>query len=367
MPKTPAEKEESRPEPALIWTPGAKSILSPVGVHRRGRKVLITGLYKTGKSYFAASAPHPICGFDCGDENGLQPYLDESQGDVCIFIESVQNLRDGLEFLFKNESFFKSSVFDPTNLLYSQYQDEKASEFGVHDRDCATHEDDPCDCDPKIHGRWKAVKGEWITMRRRLRRSRFNIIYTCHLKDTLYETTDEGKPGETKKKTTIRSVQLPQIEKNIPYDVDFILQTDVERDRYHKPLPKHTITYIGGRRPKAIPASELHAGKKWTFDAKQEQNPWGKVIAPLDEQWSAGAVDHLGLDPVEAARVASELMLDYQNSEVGRLVALIGRAADMGGLAEVWRREVEPSMRNLGDEQKTLITKAKDDKKAELA
>ena len=331
---------------AATLPPHLASLQLTSGSYRAGMKLLITGRSKTGKSFFAASAPPPILALACG-EPGIIPYLDPARGDVGLEIYTPEDYYAAIEFACTHEKDFATIVIDNDNLAWAQtlehFEEDAGRELKGTD--------------------WRKIKGPRKAALRKLMRSRLNVVMTCWLKDVIY-TTEDAPPG-VEGKTKLLPQENPDAEKNVPYAVDLIFQTDVVRDKLFKPTSKHTVTFIGGRRPRTVSPEELFTGKVWPFDARKPVNVWDTVIKPFQERWVEGGVDHLGVDPLAAGAAREEMEDAYQQQEVGRLLALIKGVQTIDEYKQLGKTE-EVAVNQLTGTHKELVMASIKAKKGEL-
>jgi hypothetical protein len=335
------DTDPTAPRPTL--PPRLAALQSQVGAHRYGRKVLVYGRYKTGKSYLATTAPGPILAAACG-EDGISQYLNKARGDVCIQILSPDDLMAFVEFARQNEHFFKSVVVDNADLLWAEWMDFHEEKLG---RELQAKD-------------WRVIKSDWKVFLYRSNRALFNFIQTCGLRDVRYET-------EGNKVTGVHAQEIPAAEKNIPRVADFIFQTDVLKDKLMKPTEWHTLTYMGGRRPRSIPPEELFTGRTWKFSSKKDNDVWGQVIAPLDAKWSEGAVDYLGIDPYEAQSAEASIRATGEDELVGRMRRLIEECPDEQYTRQYFETNIAPELLGAAKGIKDRIISAHTAKKAAVA
>ncbi len=348
MSPAPDAPPETKVSPHLIVPPSIARLRSPVGVHRRGMKVLAFGEPKSGKSFLLAHMPHPIYAIDAG-EGGIQEYLDHSLGDECFESTNPESFLKLVEFAIKHEDHFNSLAVDPATTTWDEWMDFWSNKFGG-----------------QITGpQWNQVKGPWKIINRQIMRSKLNVGYSAWLKDILFERK-EVAPG-IEGKLNIRPVELPSVERKTPYHMDIMLQTSIVRDEKNRPTPRHRITLTGGRRPKTVNPEEFFVGKTWDFNAKKPVNPWKVIVQPIAEQWDNGAVDYLGLD--EKAINGEDKDLEKLTAEltVGQLVSLIEKQTDMQEYKDrVWPNEIQPIIDELGEEYKGIVINAHEAAKRRL-
>jgi hypothetical protein len=196
-------------------------------------------------------------------------------------------------------------------------------------------------------------------------RCKLNVGQAAWMKEVVYERP-EIAPG-IEGKLTIRPVEVPQVERKIPYHVDILLQTSIVLDSKNRPTNKHRITLTGGRRPRSISPEDFHVGKRWTFDSKNPVDPWETIIQPLIEKWDDGAVDFLGMD--EKAINGEEKDIDKvtQDYTMGCMISLIQAQTDFQVYRDrVWTNEIAPIIDELDEEHKKTVLEAHDKKKKEL-
>jgi hypothetical protein len=249
-----------------------------------------------------------------------------------------------IDFARKNERWFKSAGVDNADLLWAEWMDFHEEKLG--------HEIKAKD--------WRTVKADWKVFQYRTNRAPFHFIQTCGMRDVRYETDGD-------KITGVAAQEIPAAEKNIPRVADFIFQTDVLKDKLMKPTEWHTLTYMGGRRPKSIPPTELYTGRQWKFSSKKDNDVWGQVIAPLDAKWSEGAVDYLGVDPSEAQDATQEIRMTGEDELVGRMRRVIEECpADKYDRA-FFEQNIAPELLGVSKRVQERIRDAHEAKKAAVA
>lgn len=346
MADTPTPQE--KPAPILIVPPSIARLRSPVGLHRRGMKVLVYGESKSGKSTTLASFPNPILAIDSG-EGGIGLYLDSAKGDECFEATNPEAFLNLCEFALKHENHFKTLVIDPVTTTWEDWMDYWSEKFGGD-----------------IKGpQWNQVKGPWKVLAKQLNRSKLNVGQAAWLKDLVWERP-ESQPG-VQGQLQIRAVEVPQVERKTVYHVDILLQTSIVRDAKNRPTNKHRITLAGGRRPRTVDPSHFHVGKTWDFDSKKPTSPWDTIIAPIAAQWDDGAVDYLGMDAREAGAESVELEKATQDYTVGCMLRVIAEQTNFQVYRDrVWPNEIAPIIDELDAEHKAIVMKAHEEAKVRL-
>jgi hypothetical protein len=320
------------------------ALRSQAGKHRSGRKLLIFGDGKTGKGFFAGSAPKPIAALAC-IEPGIVPYLDKSKGDEVLEIYSRNDYYEAVGYFLKKQDKYASVIIDNVDLLFAQIMADTEVELG---RD--------------IKGRdWGPIKGLWNSVLFQVGRSKQNCIFTAGRRDIQF-TTEEGSMPGSEGRMVIAAQDVPHAEKNVIRFVDLVFKTDIVKNKLNQPTPIHTVTYTGGRRPTSIPPEDLHTGKVWKFDNRKPENVWDKIIAPLDAAWSEGAVEHLGINPNEAAEAEVEMKTAFEQQELGRLTAAFAACKTREELVTCWTAN-EAAKDALSEPTRKLVIAAKDAKK----
>lgn len=328
----------------LTIPPQLLRFASPIGVHRRGIKALVFGPPDAGKSFFLAHMPSPKVVIDANEEGGIQTYL--RPNDYYFNMSHPEAINDALSFALANESKLASLCIDGMSGMWEEFMDFWAKKLGGEIQG----------------GDWRKVKGPWKLILKRLMRSKLNIGFSAWLKDIAYDQVDQGSI----KKLDIRPVDVAQVEKTLPYTVDFILKCDVILDRKKVPTQYRSITVYKARRPKSIPPTELYSGKQWKFDQKNPVNPWEVVIEPYIQRWQEGAVDYIGTDPLEEQYESRSLEDASQAHEFDRIVRLINEQTNLDHYAMVWAKEIDPHLRSMSAARLALITDMHNRKKAEL-
>lgn len=316
---------------------------SPVGIHRRGMKVLVFGPPDSGKSYFLAHMPSPKVVIDANEEGGIQAYL--RPNDTYFNMSHPEAINDAIGFVLNNEGRLASLAIDGMSGMWEEFMDYWAKKLGgeIQAQD------------------WRKVKAPWKLFLKRVMRSRMNVGFSAWLKDTVY---DQGEGPM--KKLDIRRVDVPQIEKTVPYTVDFIFKCETQLDRKSFPTPIKVIRVYKARRPRSIPPSELFAGKEWKFDQRSPVDPWLHIIEPLVQRWEEGAVDHLGSDPMEEQYELRGLDDVMQDNELARILRLIKDQTNYEQYKMVWAKEIDPALRSLSEQRLAMVTEAHARKRAEL-
>lgn len=329
-------------KPIVLVPPSIAKLRSPIGVHRRGMKILIFGESKSGKSYFLSHMPHPIFAIDAG-EGGIQSYLDADKGDQCFEATSPEAHLNLCDYALNNEDKFASLVIDPVTTSWEDWMDYWSEKLGG-----------------QITGpQWRQVKGPWKALAKRLNRSKLNVGQSAWLKDILYEKPEKA-PG-VEGSLTIRPIEVPQVERKTIYHVDIILQTAIVRDIKNRPTTKHRVTLAGGRRPKAVDPEDFHVGKTWTFDARKPIDPWKVIIDPILEKWDNGAVDHLGIDERDAENEMKSIDEASQDYTVGQILMLMEQQTSLQTYKDrTWPNEISPIVNELDKAHQDRIMKEHD-------
>lgn len=316
----------------------------PPGTHRRGMKVLVFGPTDGGKSFFLAHMPSPKVILDANAEGGISAYLRPE--DECLPVTNPELFTRAIDFILKNEDKIQSVCIDGMTGAWEEFMDFWAQKLGGDIQG----------------GDWRKVKGPWKLLLKRLMRSRLHVGFSAWQKDILYDQQDNAGM----KKLEIRQQDVPNIEKTVPYTVDFILKADVVRDRKNVPTPYRTLTVYKARRPRSISPADLYSGKQWKFDQKNPVNPWEIVIEPYMNQWQEGAVDHLGSDPIEEEYEGRLLDAVVADQDLAYILQVIAKQTDLRDYQMAWAKEIDPKLPKLGEERKKLVVEAHARKKAEL-
>ena len=337
--------ESAAPAVSPLELPAAlKRFSSPIGVHRRGIKVMVFGPPDSGKSFFLAHMPSPKVVIDANEEGGIQTYL--RPDDTYFNMSNPEAIAAAINFVFENEGKLASFCIDGMSGMWEETMDYWAKKLGGEIQG----------------GDWRKVKGPWKLMLKRLMRSKLNIGFSAWLKDVGYEQVDQGGI----KKLEIKSIDVPQAEKTIAYTVDFILKSDTVLDRKKVPTQYRTLTVYKARRPRSISPSDLFSGKQWKFDQKQPVNPWEIVIEPFIQQWQEGAVDYLGCDPAEEMSELRMIEDTSQDNDLARVLQLIAAQTDAEMYRKAWPREIAPLLTGMTAGRIALVTDAHNRKKLEL-
>jgi hypothetical protein len=290
----------------------------------------------------------------CG-ENGIELYLHPERGDASVFVDDADSYLAALNFALTNPAV-KSIVVDGINLAFADWMSSWEDELKVEE----------------LKGpHWRKVKGPWREVHRRVMNSPKNFGCSAWPKGVKYvqETQEAKMPGaEPKKNLVILEQDAPHVEAMIPFAVDMCLKTEIELNKKFAPTAIHRITYMGGRRPASIPASELHTGKFWRFDSSKvdEISPFDKVLKPIIEKWQDGAIEYVGLNPKEGEREVTAAKVAYEDQVVGAVLAGFKEATTMDGLVKVWN-ESEAARLELPPNKRDIINAAKNARKGELA
>lgn len=342
------------PPKYLTIPPILQQQLIHAGTYRKFMKILWIGRYKTGKSFALASYPKPILAASGGDEDGISQYLDKTQGDVAFRIETPDQLAAFVDFAVRNVDHFRSCVLDPITLIYDDYQDAWSAKFGG-----------------EIKGKnWNPVKAPWKIFRRAMKRANIHVGMSAHLKEVQYEN-EAGAPGE-KEKLVIKPVEMPRIERQLPYDADLMFQCHQQLDKKNRPTPIHEIEFIGGRRPRTIAPTDLYTGKKWIFDERKPESPWEKIIVPLLAAWEEGATDMVGfdgmdLDPRGAQDDLAETESMSQDYLLGSMLTAIAAQTSLAEYSSgAWPEKILPFIDKLTPDRKAQVLQAHEAKKIAL-
>lgn len=187
---------------SVALPPRLAALQSQTGKHRAGRKILVFGDSKTGKSFFAASAPHPIAALAC-IEPGIVPYLRKDKGDMSFEINTRDDYYAAMDFLLKQQDNFATIVIDNGDLLFAQIMGEAEDELN---RELKAQD-------------WRAIKGLWNSTLFAVGRSKQNFVMTVGRKDIAF-TREEGHMPGIEGKMVIVPQDLPHAEKNVPRFVE---------------------------------------------------------------------------------------------------------------------------------------------------
>lgn len=330
--------------PTITLPPHLAALQAQAGKHRKGRKILVYGEAKTGKSFFAATAPKPILALACG-EPGIVPYLTAKDGDIGLEIYNGEDFYKAVEWGLEHTDDFASLVIDNINLAWALAREGYEEEFG------------------EIKGRmWGTVKKPWHRFLFKAMRSQANVVMTAWTKKTVWGP-EEAMPGQ-QAGLSIKPSDIPNVEEKVNYTPDLIFRTEVLLDSKFRPTPIHTVTFTGGRRPKSVPPTELYTGKVWKFDSRKPVDVWQEVIGPLDAKWMEGAVEHLEIDPEGALLAEREMREAYLATECLRVVEEINACQSPQLAKELWERAWEPVYKELSAERRALVDEAKAKAKA---
>lgn len=343
----------SEPVTPLVLPPSLAKLETPAGFHHLGIKALFHGPAKAGKSFALASFPHPIFAIVCG-EAGIEDYLRPELGDKSLKVSNPDQYIEAMEFALKHP-FWASIVVDNINLVFADWMEAWETKLNVDQLE-AKH--------------WRKVKDPWKTIHRQAMLSKKNFGCSAWPKDIKYtqEEIPAKMPG-AEPKMVVKPVEqdVAHVEKMIPFAVDMLFKVEIELDAKFRPTKIHRITYLGGRRPKSIPPSQLHAGKFWRFDSSKddEETPFEKVLKPIMEKWAEGAVEYVAQDEVEAGREVGEATVLWEDTIVGRTLALFGDARSMADLKKLWDAN-QADINSLPKGKRDIVEAAKDKRKLEL-
>lgn len=262
---------------------------TPAGIHRGGIKAGWFGKWKSGKSRILAWYPSPKVVIDCGN-GGIQPFLGPE--DVIFEAPNLEIYRKGMAFALKHESDFASVVIDDGSELWTGWMNDWQDENLKEGQDI-------------VAKHWRPIKRPWKKGLRALARSKMHVGWSTRLKDIEYYK-EETAPGVEDPKVKVKPVVSLEGEKNVPYIFDLIFYTEAIFDFNGRPTPEHKITFWAGRVPLNL-VSQLYIGKSWSFDARDPVSVWEKIIEPIYDKWTVGAVEHLGIDPAKAKQAMLEI------------------------------------------------------------
>lgn len=328
--------------------PALRPFILPLGKHRKALKCLHFGKWKTWKSYTLAGYPSPKVVVGGG---GITPYLRPDSGDVPFDAEHSPDLvMSATELALKNQDYFKSIVYDDSTNVWAYWMEGFAEKLKLDDIQAKD---------------WRHIKGPLKKMQRQLDHSGLHVGFGAHLKDVEYGEDSAG--SSEKKKLNVRSVIVPEIEKNFPYVLDLAFFHETLRDSKDVPKPAHKLTFYFGRVPRNL-VKEMRIGKSWDFIDQELKNPWDEIVAPLLPVWEDGAAEHLGIDPDKADLAVAEMAAAAEDMEVGTCLSIIGRDyADIGAFRTAYEREVVPLYMQIRDtKRRAIVDKAKDERKAAL-
>jgi hypothetical protein len=323
----------------------------PTGVHRKWLKLVAFGKWKSGKSFFLSHFPPPLVAIDCGD-GGISGYFPKDDPNyVCFQVTDPVRYNQAIDWALEHQDEINSVVVDPLTELWTDHLDWHQENLGVSEIK---------------GGHWKDVKMPWRLNLARLKRGRFHLGYSTWVREVDYkEDKDDVGPGE-RGRLVISAQEVPQMERTVGYNIDMIFETKAVLDSLNKPTGQYEVVFWGGRIPTAVPPEMLYIGKTWRFDARKPENTWEKVIAPAMEHWADGAVDVLGLDPVEARESRHGLDVLAQDEAVGRLIRLIEAQTELKAYTEFFAQQVQPEFLMLSEDRKAKIKEAHLKKKGEL-
>lgn len=332
--------EEDPTKQTVLVPPNLAHMVMPLGVHKRGMKILTWGEAGGGKSPFLASFPSPKVVIDSG-EGGVTQYLKPDSGDVAFWVTHPDDFHKIVEYAMDNLDVLKSFVVDPATLLWEDWMDSFNEEFGGD----------------IVGGQWKDVKAPWKMLHRLLNRSPLHVGYSAWVNDIRYDQP-ETAPG-VKGKLKIQAQETPKIEKRLPHNIDLALQFRVRRDSKMLPTSLHDIIVTKARRPHSLDPEDLYIGKKWTFDERKPIDFWDVIVKPLLLNWSDGAVDYLGIDPREVKKEESEVREAAMDHAAGRMIRLISEQTDGNHYKhEVWPSKIAPLFQQLDEPHQKVVLDA---------
>jgi hypothetical protein len=330
--------------------PSLASIQLPTGVHNKWLKFIAFGGYKTGKSWFLKDMPPPLLAIDCG-EGGIGMYLPKNDPNyVCIQVTTPPQFMDAINWAVKNEKWLNSVAIDGFTTHWGDHMDWWTEELEVEEIK---------------GGNWRQVKPPWKLNLLRARRATFHVGYSAWVKETLY-TEESEAPGE-KASLKIKPQAVPALERTVGYTIDMLFECGVKLNQLQQPTHEHFVRLFGGRRPLSVPPKDFHIGKTWNFSAKQPENVWDTVVAPLLPKWEENGIEHVGIDPKAAARAEADLQEVAQDNEVGRLLRIIKeRYTSMADAKQAWEQEVHPALAKLPKDRREAVMAAHEKAKKAL-
>lgn len=318
----------------------------PVGVHRKHLKILAFGGPGSGKSTLAAAAPGRVVLLD-GGERATGLYMDESRVVRSLDVSQPDVYMAAMEWCIKNAGEIDSVVCDGINHIWDGWMDQWAEKL---DREQLQAQD------------WRQVKGPWKAIHWSAYNAPFNLVYTCHMKDLQYERV-KGVTGDA---TKIKPIELPQIEKSMPYLFDMIVHMRLERDDKEIPTGWHRMTLHKVRRPRGVPADKLHVGLFFRSHEKAPVDPWQQLTEQVLPLWHMGAVDTLGTDPRQEGIEREEMMEAAGAVVCDGLLTLIQGLQTLAEARTAYDREIHPNLSKLTKNQLARVQAAIATKKTEL-
>lgn len=338
--------------------------------YRNFQKFLIYGGWKEGKSYVLASAivsvlkEHPdkhVVLID-GGEAGIQMYLPNPKSEPRLHIFSIVEGDDSPDTLDAATDLIIQHRNDISMVAVDGIDNLWAYIIGAFEERLHVEE--------IKGGNWRHPKKPWKRFVRTLQGVPATVGLTAKIKEVLFENTP-GKPGQADQ-LTIRAIDAPSTERNVPYVFDIVFKTENVKDKKMRHTSKHQVSLAGFRRPSTIPASEMYIGRTWEFDGKKEMsevNPWETIMNPWKGRWAneEQPAEVRGLDEEVEAQSENDFRISDLNEEVGRLVYGLKKCATVGELRDFWSREVAPVIESLPEDVKKLVTETKDELKNKLA
>jgi hypothetical protein len=311
-----------------------------------------------GKSYFGAHMPSPILTGICGGDHGIEGYLSPENRELVFDLDNPNDFEQFVDFGIASEDKLKSLVLDPMTLGWENWMDFFNEQF---DGEIKSHQ-------------WKDVKAPWKKLHYLLMASKLHVYQTAWVQTTEWEQT-ESAPN-VKGPLNIKKVEKPKIEIRVPHIFDIALYWKIKENNRGLPTPIHEAMITKVRRPKTMNPKEIYVGKTWSFDEREPEDPWQKIVEPFLEHWQAGAVDHVGgLRLVNGKpttdRHASddekdviETALDATMGEL--LVAITEFKGSMTEYKRFWDANISGPINDLDDTRQKVVREAHEKKKEDL-
>lgn len=333
--------------------PQFSKFVSLSGSFRKYIKVIAYGPGKVGKSRLLGGMPKPIFAIDAG-EGGIQQYLSEDAGDVCMTITDPMTAAEAWEWACaqaKEKRAFESLALDSGSIFWENVKDVGTG------------------------GRERVEVQEWGKIKKpsdRVLKAGMSVPANVGISAWVKELSVEqgaALPG-INAKLQVKKVQLARLEFKYAYLFDLLYYLDQEEDKLGRQTGCYTLEFIGGRVPEAVPAEQLFSGRTWVFDPKKDgkkspQEVYEEVVGWLRPFKEKGGVETLvGVELEDLARAWDELATSVADEAMGRIVRMLG---EMKSAADYHAASQKLMMAALGlkPEQKTVVNEWTARRKAE--
>lgn len=305
------------------------------GSFAKFEKVLLFGPPKSGKSRLASGFPKPIIAIDC--EFGIQPYLSEADGDVCLHSTDPNTICEMLLWACEeaNKGNAATIVADSGTVWWSQTKDVGIAALQARGQEEPTFQN------------WQFIKRPVKKALPYLMAVSANVVITAWNREFAMEQDNTGPI----KKTQVKRQDVPDLERHFGFAFDLSYLLEQELDARNRPNGEFKIIFIGGRIPPTVPVGMLYPGKAWKFSAKPDKYKTPKEVYEEVVGWlrpyreKGGEPRMLTTQPPEVIIQAwLDLEKECQNEVMGTFVRLL---AGIGSLEDYEKQDFKQKLQEL--------------------